>query len=202
MKARLMGGPLLIGGSDRNGAAACGNNEDSILGDELPDAVGVAPGMLGTKLSGCDMVGISSIGCSKLSLELRRWLILLFALYELMLSLSSFIWPGNAGTIDPSGSLCPGLSYRLATLGMGGRTGACRLTGLFLFSLLITPSLVFGRRLSPLGLYGVCGVEGFDESSKSKFICNGLTKGGALEVLVAPELLRSLRPRTLANMMI
>ena len=93
--------------------------------------------------------GSKSIGCSKLSLGLK----LDFLLLVDILSLSSRALPTS---LDPllSCDSCETpdmddmvLSCRLATLGIGGKIGGCKLTVLFLCAgtrFTIMPSLVFG----------------------------------------------------------
>ena len=99
----------------------------------------------------------------------------------------------------------PSLSYRLATLGIGGSTGGAAVRGDALvklnplFLLFVVPSLVPGRlNCSPLTRYGACpGVGG---RPKSKFICIGLTRGCAGDDAPLPS--RSCRsPSTFANML-
>lgn len=223
-----MGGPLLMGGSIGEPAADLGGKrEDSILGVEPPEVDGLdasSSGMLRPNwLIGPDIVavvmGIISTGCSKLAACCPTWLFLLPKLYALVLSLSSLallllFFPSKLPSekdLVSCGRPLPDGSYRLATLGIGGNTGAVAVVLKLnpLLCLFPSPSLVPGLlklKLSPLILYGDCDRNGEDVPgrSRSKFICSGLTSGGGTALdgeEAAEELLRSCRwARTLANM--
>jgi len=153
MNALLIGRPLWIGG--RTGEeAAFGNRLDSILGDGDSGGDRLERDMSALAALMVLDTGTKSIGgCfSKPRCGLNPWLFRLLVLGELMLSLSLRVSP-NARDCFVSGKPARSeLSYRLATLGIGGRTGGCRLTMLFRFPAMPRPSLVFRRRLSSLGM--------------------------------------------------